>query len=245
MMALRLLEYAARALRSYTKRLDTIPGYLPVLVPVLLYQGPGPWPGPFHLTDLHVIPGEPEPTSFIELHMIVCEIEELSHAALTAFAMTAVRLMDMSARGTLDLASAEQVARWIATVHEEYGYQAFMALMEYVRAASSEDGMVDAVIEHVKHEVRPRARCFLEERLAAELEPKWRANERAQLLVRMLEHRFGELPAELRSRIHEAGMRELERWCLRLVSVATLDEIFAPPPRRRSKRRRHRGKPPG
>lgn len=177
--------------------------------------------------------------------MVVCEIEELSHAALTAFALAAVRLMDMSARGTLDLASAEQVARWIATVHEEHGYKAFMALMEYVRAAATEDGMVDAVIEHVKREVRPRARCFLEERLAAEMEPKLRAKERAHLLARMLEHRFGELPAELRSRIHEADMQSLELWCLRLVSVATLDEVFAEPPRRRrSRRRRHRGKRP-
>ena len=129
-----------------------------------------------HLTDSHVIPGEPGPTSFIELHM-----EEYD--------------MDMSARGTLDLARAEQVARWIATVHEEHGYKAFMALVEYVRGAATEDGMVDAVIEHVKHEVRPRARCFLEERLAAELEPKLRAKGRAELLVQQLEHRFGKLPA--------------------------------------------------
>ena len=154
--------------------------------------------------------------------------------------------MDMSARGTLDLASAEQVARWIATVHDEYGYQAFMALMEYVRAASSEDGMVDAVIEHVKHEVRPRARCFFEERSEAMGELRGRAKGRAELLVQMLAHRFGELSAELRSRVQAASIPELDDWGLRLVSVATLEEVFgAPPPRRRSKRRRHRGKPPG
>ena len=106
--------------------------------------------------------------------------------------------------------------------------------------------MVDAVIEHVKHEVRPRARCFLEERLAAELEPKWRAKGRAELLVQMLAHRFGELSAELRSRVHAASIPELDDWGLRLVSVATLEEVFAElKPRRRSKRRRHRGKPPG
>lgn len=105
--------------------------------------------------------------------------------------------------------------------------------------------MVDAVIEHVKHEVRPRARCFLEERLAAELEPKLRAKGRAELLSRQLEHRFGELPAELRSRIEAASIQDLDQWGLRLVSVGTLEEVFAEaPPRRRSKRRRHRSKPP-
>ena len=101
--------------------------------------------------------------------------------------------------------------------------------------------MVDAVIEHVKHEVRPRARCFFEERAEAKGEQRGRA----ELLVRLLEHRFGELSAELRSRVQAASIQELDDWGLRLVSVATLEDVFAEPkPPRRSKRRRHRGKPP-
>ncbi len=49
MMPLRLHNYGGRALHDYTQRGDAIPGYVPTLIPILVYQGPGEWPGPYLL----------------------------------------------------------------------------------------------------------------------------------------------------------------------------------------------------
>ena len=46
-------------------------------------------------------------------------------------------------------------------------------------------------------------------------------------LLRLLEQRFDELPAEVRQRIEGAEMSELERWIDRVITAAALDDVFA------------------
>lgn len=50
---------------------------------------------------------------------------------------------------------------------------------------------------------------------------------RADLLSTLLVHKFGELPLEFQSRLSAASVTELETWALRLLTCASLDEVFA------------------
>lgn len=55
-----------------------------------------------------------------------------------------------------------------------------------------------------------------------------RAEGRAMSLTRLLERRFGRLPAALRARIDSADADTLDRWLDRVLDAADLDGIFAP-----------------
>ncbi|MCZ7687696.1 MAG: DUF4351 domain-containing protein [Sandaracinaceae bacterium] len=49
---------------------------------------------------------------------------------------------------------------------------------------------------------------------------------RAKLLVKLLQLKFGALPAELHDRIASASIEELERWGERVLSAATLEDVL-------------------
>jgi hypothetical protein len=48
----------------------------------------------------------------------------------------------------------------------------------------------------------------------------------ADLLLRLIERRFGPVDAETTQRIRAAGAPELEAWSLNILDAPTLDEIF-------------------
>ena len=51
---------------------------------------------------------------------------------------------------------------------------------------------------------------------------------RAELLVTLLQQRFGALPDDLPERVRNAAPANLERWAARLFSAPTLDAVLAP-----------------
>lgn len=48
-------------------------------------------------------------------------------------------------------------------------------------------------------------------------------------LLRLLEHRFGALPAGVRERIAHAKRAELERWLDAVLTAPTLEAVLGPP----------------
>ena len=54
------------------------------------------------------------------------------------------------------------------------------------------------------------------------------------MLVDMLEHRFGSLPAEVTQRVENAKRDELRVWSARLLDAKTLAEVFQPASRAKS-----------
>jgi hypothetical protein len=56
-----------------------------------------------------------------------------------------------------------------------------------------------------------------------------RTEEARSLLLRLMEVRFGTIPAEVIERVQAAELGELERWTERILTAATPEEIFADP----------------
>lgn len=54
-----------------------------------------------------------------------------------------------------------------------------------------------------------------------------------ELLRQLLEHKFGPLPKRIQQRLAAADEAALRAWSLRVLTAATLDEIFPKAPRRR------------
>jgi len=116
-------------------------------------------------------------------------------------------------------------------VHDAEGFGDYRALLEYVWSAGSDDTMIEAIIEHTREELRAAATSVAEmletrgwERGRAEGEQKGRA-----LLLRMLEHRFGALPEDVRARVLAAEPVHVEEWTLRVLDATVVEDVFGDP----------------
>jgi predicted transposase YdaD len=238
LMPLRLFNYGGRAVHDYTESIDAIPGYVPTLIPILVYQGPGEWPGPYLLSDLSTLPGEPPPPILADLRMIVHELRDdsLPPSELTELARTTLRLLRLAALGQLVVANAERVARWLDGVHEAHGYGDHRALLEYIYAAGSDEGMIEAIIEHTREDLKDTVMSIAdkleargEARGRAEGEARGRAEGEARgraLLLRMLERRFGALPEDAHARVLAATPAQVEAWTLRVLDAAAIEDVL-------------------
>lgn len=239
MMPLRLHNYGGRALHDYTLRGDAIPGYVPTLIPILVFQGPGEWPGPYLLSELSMLPDEPSPPVHVDLRMIVHSLAEgsLPSSELTTLARTTLRLLRLAALGQLVLENAERIARWLDKVHEAHGYDDYRALMEYVALAGSDEGMIEAIVEHAGEGVKETAMSTADWLEARGWKKGWEEGMscgreeaeiegRAAMVLLQLEHRFGPLPEHRKVKVLDAAPRRLETWALRLLSASSLAEVL-------------------
>ena len=46
------------------------------------------------------------------------------------------------------------------------------------------------------------------------------------LLERLIERKFGSLPAETKSRLASATLKQLEAWSLNILDASSIDEVF-------------------
>lgn len=234
LMPLRLLNYGGQALRDYTQRDDAISGYVPRLIPVVIFQGAGAWPGPHLLSELGTLPDEPPLPIFMDLAMIVHELRDdsLPPDELTTLARTTSRLLRLAALGELIAANAIRIVHWLEQVHCAHGYDDYRALMEYIGRAGRDEDLMSAIIEHSSEDLKYSAMSIadkLEARGWARGRAEGEALGRAMQLLRLLEHRFGPLAQRVDARVLEGTVEDLERWALRTLDVATIEDVFAEP----------------
>ena len=60
----------------------------------------------------------------------------------------------------------------------------------------------------------------------AEGEAKGKAEGKAELLLRLLRRKYGRVPAGVTKRLRGAASGDLDRWAERVVTEASLDEVF-------------------
>lgn len=246
MMPLRFHNYSGRALHDYTKSEGAIPGYIPTLIPLLVYQGPGEWPGPCFLSELSQLPGEPEPPIHMDLRMTVHSLDDdsLPPSELTVLARTTFRLLRLAASGQLVVANAARVANWLDDVHETYGYDDYRSLIEYVWSAGEEQGMIESIIEHSREDVKKDAMSAADWLRAQGWKQGWEDGRakgwedgrakgwedgRRALLLRQLALRFGRVPRRMRAKVLAADSSQVERCAVRLLTASSLDEVLGEP----------------
>jgi hypothetical protein len=245
MMPLRLHTYGARALHDYTQTCDAIPGYVPTLIPLLVYQGPGQWPGPHTLSELSHLPGEDAPPVMVDLHMTVRSLDDggLDHAGLTTLARTTFRLLRLAALGRLVLENAATIARWLEKVHDAHGYSDHRALLEYIDTAGKEPRMIDAIIEHSRDDVKDDALSTFDRFHAKGWTQGWEEGREAgweegreagweegrERLLRQISARFGSAPGHVREKVLAATPQQIDDWSLRLLTATTLAELLDEP----------------
>jgi hypothetical protein len=122
---------------------------------------------------------------------------------------------------------------------------ALQALLRYLGATHPEmpASKLREIIESVTGErAREVVVTFLDQ-IEQQGRKEGRAEGRAAILLGLLAKRFGPVPAEAKKRIVSAGDRELQRWALRVLDAASLEEVLGterdpatPAPRARAQR---------
>lgn len=155
--------------------------------------------------------------------------------------LAALVLQHLPRRDPAAIAAALQ--RWAETLRAVEagadGQEAMEALSSYVLsvtdlAAEPLDRLVAQILQQpqASYVMSTANRLRAEGKLEGKLEGKAEAFEAAltearNRLLRQLQARFGDLPAELGQRLRRAGTDELDRWSLRFAQATSLADVFA------------------
>lgn len=100
-------------------------------------------------------------------------------------------------------------------------------------------GLMGAIIEHTREDLRGSAIRVVEELKAKELawgravaetadREEGRLEGHAELLLWQLEHRFGPLPFHLKTKVLGAAPQQVESWALRVLTASSLVDVLGP-----------------
>ncbi|KAF0117524.1 MAG: transposase [Rhodospirillaceae bacterium] len=203
------------------KRGDTVP---PVL-PLVLYNGDARWNAPEDLSDLITLPPDSSlwPWQPRMRYYLVDEGafpgEELARreslVALLFQLETCAEPKDL-------LAAVDGVIAWFRS---HPGYETLKRVFtELVHQAGRKDSTIPLPLPDDLLEIRTMLASKVEQ-----WQQRWKAEGKADVLLRQLDRRWGAVPPEIESRVRAAESSQLDEWLNRLMEGRTLAEVFEPP----------------
>ncbi|MEM9461539.1 MAG: hypothetical protein AAGF11_45665 [Myxococcota bacterium] len=213
---------------------DDVPrGYLPKLVPLVLYQGQGRWTKARKLSELHAWEGIPAPGPIlVELEALVHEVRVAdipqleAEPELTVFARTALVVISIN-REELSLADPRaRLPHYLRELYATHGRDAVATILRYLWGTRSDDQELIEVMKAASEEIYTTG-MSAGDRLMAKGEAKGKLEGKADTLLTLLELKFGSSAPIPRQRIRDASLDELDQWTARILTAETLDEIFA------------------
>jgi hypothetical protein len=233
-MALRALVYVGLLWQHLVREKQVPPdGRLPPVLPVVVYNGDPRWAMPL---ALHELVGLPEDTPLwryqpqMRYHLV--DEGAFSDDDLAARDTLAALLFRLEASPDPDrvVALADAVLAWFGRHPGFDGLRPLFAeLLGGLMGPLAPGVRVPEELLEVRNMLATRAeewkRQWLQEgRVEGRMEGRLEGE--AALLLRLLERRFGALPAGVRDRIATADAAALEAWSLRVLDAATLDDVL-------------------
>jgi hypothetical protein len=241
-MAYRMLRYMVRIWEDWFSRSPEAKA-LPMIIPIVMYHGQAPWSEPRLFGDVLAVSPSVRPAVepyLVQFAYLLNDLSEISDDELRARAMTAVAKLV-----TLCLKHARTstgfmgiLSRWMDVVREVVqapnGLSALAQVLCYILRVS----------EHVQRE---ELRALLASKIGPEteeaivtagqllIEQGFQEGERAGFqkgeratLLRQLRHRFGDqVDNQVEERVATAPIERIETWTIRMLSAATLADLFA------------------
>jgi len=238
-MALRMLVYAGLLWQHLIREKRLLPdGRLPPILPVVLYNGDPGWRSPLDLRDLIGLPVDSPMWQWqpgLRYHLIdegafsSGELEGRDGLPALLF-----RLENTSDPDQL-VGLADAVLAWLA---RHPGFQAaravFVQLLGAAMAPLGPGVRLPEELLEVRNMLATRAEQWKQQWL---LDGEQRGEQRgelrgrqlgvAELLLRLLERRFGILPGWAKDRVLAAETVMLEEWSLRVLDAGSLEEVLA------------------
>lgn len=230
-MAVRLMTYIGLLYQDLLKQGELTPdGLLPLVIPLVLYNGRVGWWAPEELAEL-VEPVDGLAAAYVprlrylvidESRYPLAELERRDSVAAQIFWLEQSRerrdlgagtgrLVDLL-KGPENEALRRAVLIWIFHVllprHEEGRPIPEVVSLEEFKA------MLDERVVDWNHEIRVQGR------------QEGRREGEAALLLRMLERKFGQLDIQTRKRVEDADAERLLDWGERVLTAERLEEVF-------------------
>jgi hypothetical protein len=251
--ALQMHGYAAAVLKDQ-RRSRPRERFLTPVVPVVVHCGPRPWRAPRQLRDLFDLAALPVELIGLlpQSTFVLDDIAERSEVELRGRALSVAGLWALAALQFLPPVAEDADAfgrwlqRWGDVMHRAVvaptGQDAVSAVTSYIlRIARLDRPRLEVVMhEHTSDTVMKKFvstwdRAIGEARRTGRHEGRHEGREeglaagRAELVLRLLERRFGGEAAAFAARIRNASVLELDRWAERLLDAATIDDVFRGP----------------
>ncbi len=236
LIAFRLLVYMVRIMERHLKQ---NPGdTLPLVLPMVIYAGHDPWTAPLEIFPLF---GELEelaretllkPYQFMDINRISDEVlREQMLFGLVAFTLKHRQMADF--REFLHI-----LMPWILEAEAEGSHSASLvrSVLKYVIDRVPQ-GDKDLFVQEARHYLSPGLQGDLMT-IAQQWEEDGRQKGKqeglqegvqlgkADLLLRQLRRRFGNISASITQRIMDADVKTLSVWGEKIINAADLEEIF-------------------
>ena len=206
---------------------------MPPVIPLVIYQGVKPWMEAPNYAGLYDVDAPLAPFvpdfAYLMFDLGATPDEDLSAQAFLRFGLAVLKL----ARGAPDFAR-----RLLSLATEEvYRDDRVLALLRYIAEVYAEldRKTMEALIAPLANEEHSTMTTLLQRLFAegkAEGVQVGEANGlrkgKVDLLLVMLEQKFGPLPPELLEKIEDADLATIEVWFRRGVLAASLDEVTDP-----------------
>ena len=174
-------------------------------------------------------------------NIIIREWVQMSPEKLSRDPISRAALLSLTERGPAYMPEVEEAVQDNPVLQDkfaEYIYDTAKGsardqLEEHLIAAAAKykagqkEGVMGKMIENFIAEGRVEGEARGFEKGEARGLAKGRAEGEAKSLIRLLERRFGPLPAAVRSRIDGADLTQLDAWIDRVLDAKSLDAMFA------------------
>ncbi|MBK8253130.1 MAG: Rpn family recombination-promoting nuclease/putative transposase [Polyangiaceae bacterium] len=247
----RLLKYLVRVFDKWLRENPTAT-HLPIVIPMLLCHGRKPWIYPLRFEELVNIPQDIAPfvLDFIpKFRAAVDDLSTQSHEALRERAMTEFARVTLWSLKTAT--NTEEMLRtvelWATHLHAlrnaHNGAAALATVIRYVFAVHERpEEVVLTTLAKVMEMEEKEVMATVEEQLIAKgrqrgieeglmqglmqgREQGLTQGQRA-VLLRLLERKFGKVPAEFTARVEAAPLSELETWLDRVLVAQSFSNVF-------------------
>ena len=240
--ALQMLGYMVRIWQKYVREGKDVVGRtareraLPPIIPVLGYTGTQPWTGPRNFADM-IATDDPNLVFLRGSDLVIREWAQMPTDKLSRDPLSRAALLTLTGRGPAHLEEVEEAVQDNPSLQNQFA--------EYIRGTVKgaardvlDKKMVDAEAEHkagqeegvmgrMMEKLIAEGRVEGEELGIAKGRAEGRTEGEAKSLSRLLERRFGPLPAAVKSRIDGADLNQLDAWIDRVLDAKSLDAMFA------------------
>ena len=209
---------------------------LPMIISIVMYHGVTPWSEPRSFDALLDVPPGLRPAVepyLVRFTYVLYNLSEVSDDELRAGAMRTalaklVAMCFKHARTGADFVNI--LGRWMDVVREvaraPNGLEALAQVMRYILEVNEHVGS-DALQALLEREIGPQAKNTIVT-AGQQLIEQGRKQGFQQLLLRQLRQRFGDqVDTQVEQRIVTASVEQIETWSMRVLSAATLAELFA------------------
>jgi hypothetical protein len=250
-MPLRLLRYVARILDAHRRRYPA-EARLPAVIPIVLYHDAKPWPYPPDLGSLFDLADDARAALrpyLPELRFLLDDLAAIDVAGLTqreTSPLVTVTLFALKrARHSPDFAAElHAIARFFSALeHALVPDEQLSALLEYIWTVAQADrtallalakthagpkleALMTTPAEQCREEGRQEGRAEGRNEGRAEGEAAGRLQSRAEVLLKLVQLRFGGTSAEVTTAVAGASIEQLDQWIERVMTANSVADLI-------------------